>query len=293
MSVDWRTLPSLTALRAFEATAREGSFAGAARALNVTHAAIAQQVRALERDLGVGLAVRQGRRITLTTAGHQLAQTLTASFATIADEIARMRSGAETRALRVTCSPFMAERVIMPNLKDFWATHPGAEISLSPQRAYVDLEAEGFDAGIRSRHPDVDDGSDTGNLICIDLKRVMGVGIAAPSVISKYGTDPHKMPWLWHDGMDLKLTLMRTSGLDVDRLTQVRIGSPNLLLEAVRNGIGATFFTEILAEDELASGRVVKVATPRDIVVEYVGVLPRGPVHPLAHPFLDWVRATL
>ena len=55
---DWRHLPSLSALRAFEATARLGGFSAAARALNVTHAAVAQQVRALESELGVALVQR-------------------------------------------------------------------------------------------------------------------------------------------------------------------------------------------------------------------------------------------
>ena len=162
MLLDWRSLPSLTALRAFEATARAGSFAGAARALNVTHAAVAQQVRALEQELGVSLAKRQGRQVVLTDAGLRLARTLTGAFTAISDEIVQTRAGASTRGLRVTCSPFMAERVIMPNLKDFWLRHPGAEISLSPTRAYVDLVAEGFDIGIRSRHPSLRDES-TGN----------------------------------------------------------------------------------------------------------------------------------
>jgi DNA-binding transcriptional LysR family regulator len=110
MLFDWRSLPSLTALRAFEATARVGSFAGAARALNVTHAAVAQQVRALEQELGVSLARRQGRQVVLTGAGQRLARTLTAAFTAISDEIIQTRADASSRGLRVTCSPFMAHR---------------------------------------------------------------------------------------------------------------------------------------------------------------------------------------
>jgi LysR family glycine cleavage system transcriptional activator len=293
MLLDWRSLPSLTALRAFEATARAGSFAGAARALNVTHAAVAQQVRALEQELGVSLATRQGRQVVLTGAGRRLARTLTAAFTAISDEIIQTRAGANSRGLRVTCSPFMAERVIVPNLKDFWLRHPGAEISLSPTRAYVDLVAEGLDIGIRSRHPNVRDESTGHALDTIHLKRVRGVAIAAPALVAEHGRRPEDLPWLWHEGMELKLKLMRTCGLDVDRLKQARIGSPNLLLEAVREGIGATLFTESLAREEIDSGRVVTIDTPRPIVVDYVAVLPRGPHHPLAKPFADWVSTLL
>ncbi|MEL7204115.1 MAG: LysR family transcriptional regulator [Pseudomonadota bacterium] len=293
MSFDWRKIPSLTALRAFEATAREGSFADAARALNVTHAAVAQQVRALEQDLGVRLATRQGRHVALTTVGRQLAKTLTNAFGEISEEVEQTRAGAQMRGLRVTCSPFMAERIIMPNLKDFWVRHPGAEISLSPMRAYVDLVAEGFDLGIRSRHPDLRNETISAALDAIPLKRVQGVGIAAPDLVARYGSAPDDLPWLWHDGMELKLDLMRTAGLDVDRLTRVPIGSPNLLLEAVRGGLGATVFTETLAEEELAAGRVVQIEIPRPILVDYIAVLPKGPPHPLARPFADWVCTLL
>ena len=58
---DWLHLPPLSALRAFEAAARLGGFSAAARALNVTHAAVAQQVRALEEHLGAPLIHREGR----------------------------------------------------------------------------------------------------------------------------------------------------------------------------------------------------------------------------------------
>ena len=51
--MDWRSLPSLSALRAFAALAETGSFTRAGAALNVSHAAISQQVRALEERLGV------------------------------------------------------------------------------------------------------------------------------------------------------------------------------------------------------------------------------------------------
>ena len=49
---NWSSLPALSALRALDATARYGGFSGAARSLNVTPAAVAQQVRSLEADLG-------------------------------------------------------------------------------------------------------------------------------------------------------------------------------------------------------------------------------------------------
>ena len=60
-SLDWRHLPSLSSLRAFEAASRFGNFSAAARALNVTHAAVSQAVRGLEAELGTALLRRDGR----------------------------------------------------------------------------------------------------------------------------------------------------------------------------------------------------------------------------------------
>ena len=68
--IDWCKMPALTALRAFTVTAREGGFSAAARRLNVTHAAVQQQVRALEADLKCALVWREGRLLHLTPEGE-------------------------------------------------------------------------------------------------------------------------------------------------------------------------------------------------------------------------------
>jgi len=81
--IDWRRMPPLTALRAFATTAREGGFSAAARKLNVTHAAIAQQVRALEADLDVPLVWRDGKHLHLTPEGERFATALQDGFSMI------------------------------------------------------------------------------------------------------------------------------------------------------------------------------------------------------------------
>ncbi|WP_298987202.1 LysR family transcriptional regulator [uncultured Roseibium sp.] len=64
--MDWHTLPSLTSLRAFAAAAEHRNLTKAARALNVTHSAISQQIRGLERRLGTRLIIRTQHGISLT-----------------------------------------------------------------------------------------------------------------------------------------------------------------------------------------------------------------------------------
>ena len=61
-----------TQLRSFHAVARSGSFTAAARELRVSQPTVTTQVKGLEREFGVELFVRRGRRIELTEAGRGL-----------------------------------------------------------------------------------------------------------------------------------------------------------------------------------------------------------------------------
>ena len=80
-----RRLPYLNGIRAFEAAARAGSFAGAAKELNVTPAAISRMVRLLEQRLALNLFVREANRLTLTPAGRSYQAGLTQIFDALAN----------------------------------------------------------------------------------------------------------------------------------------------------------------------------------------------------------------
>ena len=96
-------LPSLNAMRAFEAAARLGSFARASEELNVTAAAISQQVRALEAELEMALFERVGRRLKLTDDGCVYAAGLADGFARISAATVSARAGSRPQAtLRIT-----------------------------------------------------------------------------------------------------------------------------------------------------------------------------------------------
>src|SRR6187397_506109 len=98
----WQSLPPLSALRAFAALAEAGSFSRAGEALNVSHAAVSQQVRALEERLGVLLVVRGGPRGRLTPEGERLAQALEAAFAGIVQAVDELTGADAGRPLQVT-----------------------------------------------------------------------------------------------------------------------------------------------------------------------------------------------
>ena len=113
---DW--LPSLNALRAFEAVSRHLSYRAAAAELHVTPAAVKQLVQKLEETLNTQLVRRQGRGIALTPAGLEGTHDLGPGFRRLNDAVARMRETQTRQSLTITVEPSFAItwRVFRPSL---------------------------------------------------------------------------------------------------------------------------------------------------------------------------------
>jgi X-X-X-Leu-X-X-Gly heptad repeat protein len=112
--MDWKMIPSLAALRAFEATSRLQSLSQAAAELNVTHAAVSQHLRTLEAEFGCALMDRIGRGVQLTDQGRLLANALADGFGTIADGVAQLRDAQTSRPLVVCVTPSL---LIVPAMR--------------------------------------------------------------------------------------------------------------------------------------------------------------------------------
>lgn len=146
---DFRRLPNLAALRAFEAAARLGNFSRAAEEVHVTHGAISHQVRALEQELGVDLFVRNGKRITVTPAGAQFASAVRQALSEIAGAAETLKASARQQRLTVTALPSLASRWLAPRLGRFIDLHPQLEVILQSSNQLTDLAREGVDLGVR------------------------------------------------------------------------------------------------------------------------------------------------
>ncbi len=114
-----RRLPSLNALRAFEAVARKLSFARAAEDLIVTKAAIAQQVRLLEEEIGAPLVERSGRGLRLTEAGAAGAGPLADGFAMLARGARAMREARGRHFLVLNSTPSLAATWLVGRIVKF------------------------------------------------------------------------------------------------------------------------------------------------------------------------------
>ncbi len=133
-------LPSLNALRAFEAAARHNGYAAAAEELCVTRGAISRHVKLLEEELGVQLFKRMPRGIELTASGRNFLPVLTEAFSHIADGATRL--SADQTELRIICPPTISIRWLIPRLGSFRARHPDIRVRLTTEF----YGANGFDA---------------------------------------------------------------------------------------------------------------------------------------------------
>lgn len=143
-----RKLPSLNAVRAFEAAARSGSFVRAAQELNVTPAAVSRMVRLLEDRLGVSLFERQANRLIVTPAGRFYQTGLTQLFDTLAGLTSQVASMATSRILTVGVGPTFAVRWLIPRLADFQKIEPDIEVRFATGGAAAPF-SEDWTCGIR------------------------------------------------------------------------------------------------------------------------------------------------
>jgi LysR family glycine cleavage system transcriptional activator len=122
-------LPSLNALRAFEAAARHESFARAADELCVSEGAVSRHVKLLEEDLGVALFTRLRRGLALTEPGRKFLPVLTGAFESIAAGTRQAMN--DSRPLKVICPPTFSVRCLVPVLQDFRTRYPEVDLKLT------------------------------------------------------------------------------------------------------------------------------------------------------------------
>lgn len=183
-----RPLPSLNALRAFEAVARTGRVTLAAEELSVTHSAVSRQVKALERSLGVRLFSGPKTRLELTEAGRELQPALTEAFDQIASAVRRVRSGAED--LHVAVNASLSVKWLIPRLGSFQAAHPEIRLHLSELAAHA-TSHRGAQAVVRIVPLARTEAAD-----CTPFIRNALGAVLSPDMAGRCGGDPLKAPRL-------------------------------------------------------------------------------------------------
>jgi DNA-binding transcriptional LysR family regulator len=286
--MDWLKLPPLNSLRAFSAVAETGSYNLAADQLNVTHAAVSQQVKSLEKRLGVALVMRTGRRIQLTDEGVLLARELGIGFAAIERGVERLSKNAADRPVQITMSPAFAVEWLMPRIAEFQHENPEITLLLNPTSEVVELKPGGFDVAIRYRdrrrlHRDVEP------VLISDM-----IVIGAPSLLGGQDLrDPASLvdlPWLQELGTNEAAEWFTYHGVVPDRPLTVNHMPGNLIMEAVRRGDGITYTARAFFRDDLEAGKVVELFSEPLFGVYYIQT-PQEQRRPAVKTFLDWLMS--
>jgi LysR family glycine cleavage system transcriptional activator len=147
-SMSWQ-LPSLAALRTFEAAARHLNFTRAATELNLTQSAVSRQIRHMEDYLGVLLFQRVKKTLILTDAGRIYARDIRAGMETMqAATVNLLANRGKGGMLNLASPPAFCVKWLIPRLHRFSAQHPEVVVNFSTRAKPFDFEVEHFDAAI-------------------------------------------------------------------------------------------------------------------------------------------------
>jgi LysR family transcriptional regulator, glycine cleavage system transcriptional activator len=268
-----RQLPSLVALRAFEAAARHLSFTAAASELNVTQGAVSRHIKALELYLRVPLFRRLPRALELTPEGSAYYPALRESLDTIERATRRLLNRNHDRILTLSVLPTFAMSWIIPRLAAFNALHPSLEIHMVTSILPADFHGE-IDMAIRvgTRHPEKGEHRARIDLVMTEDWNAVEAEFLMPDVIT-----PVCRPSLLERGAPLKEprdlarhTLLHTStrphawadwlhavgAADLDPGEGPAYGHFFMTLQAAMQGKGIACVPGILVADDIAAGRL-------------------------------------
>ena len=247
-------LPSLTALRMFEAAARHGSFTKAAAALHVTQAAVSHQLRALEEQLGITLFQRSTRRLTLTPAGLRLLPAVSDAFETLGRAVADIGRG--ERLLAITTTPSFGARWLAPRLGRFAAANPDIDLSVRHSTTVLDLAREGLDFAIRwgkGQWPGV-----TAELIGPSAITLVASPAYAKRLRLKQPADVARAALLHEETREDWMEWLLVAGLDRALAHRgIVFDDENAMIQAALDGQGVALVARSLAEADIKAGRLV------------------------------------
>jgi LysR family transcriptional regulator, glycine cleavage system transcriptional activator len=286
------SLPSLNAIRAFEAAARLGSFAKAASELHVTHWAIGKQIRVLEDWMGRPLFRRLPRGIVLTDEGTELANQVSSAFSTLAAAVRRLRSSEAvdhiSGIVRISVPTSFALRWLIPRLPQFQQQFPSITLRISTTSRTLRYIGSAFDFGIRLS-PDP-------TLRSVKLMTDRRLPACTPAVL-RAGPIASVQDLRRHTLIHSATTApawsewLRLAGVPQLRpLHHMEFEHVHLQIEAAVNGLGIALVSLPLIQADLAAGRLIcPFSKPEWAAQDYLLVSEHRKEDAAARAFRSWI----
>lgn len=288
-----RKLPSLSALRAFEAAARHESAKQAAQELSVTATAISHQVRGLEQALGVSLFVRKPRQLQLTAQGRELKDVLSNAFDSISAAVERLSDTPVRQAITLSTTPVIAARWLLSWVCMLRETHPHIDLRIHASHEAVALDGVTADIAIRygdGRWPGMVAEKLLDNTFVPACSPLLGLTSQADlpnyPLLHFRSSSTGSAPADWAGWQKLA----KVPGLDVS--AGLVFSDETHAVSAAVGAQGVALMGRELIEDELREGRLVQPFGPEIEGKPFYLVYPESRKHdPTILAVRDWVMA--
>jgi len=292
----------LNDMRYFAEVVDHGSFAGAARALDLPTSRLSRRIARLEAELGVRLLNRTTRKLSLTAAGEQYHHHCIAvrdQAEQAQAELARIL--AEPRGpLRVSCPVTLAQSTIGPLIPDYLARHPKVRLEMQVSNRVVDLAEEGVDLALRVRQ-NLDD---SGSAIIKQLGLSHGLLVASPELLRRHGrpAQPAELERFDAVGMSatggkVRLRLLGAQGARHEATCRPACIVDDLmtLRFAILGGVGIGMLPDYMCHEDIAQGRLERILPEWSLAsgIVHAAYLSRRGMSPALRSFLDYLGEKL
>jgi LysR family transcriptional regulator, glycine cleavage system transcriptional activator len=292
-------IPGLNALKTLEAAGRHMSFTRAAGELGVTPAAVSHQIREFEDQLGVKLFQRTSRKMRHTSAGEILHAAVSDALESIKRTVARLQNSDNKHRLKVTASPSITAKWLVPRLDRFLEIVPNADVRIDVSQMPLDFARDDVDIAIR-----FGDGAYPGMRIDQLFEETV-FPVCSPALL--FGNRPLRQPQdlLRHNLIHVdwqaqgatwpnwRMWMLAAGIRDFNDSRGLHFSQTALAIQAAIDGHGVALGDSTLVADDIAAGRLIQ---PFDVALKgppqfaYYVISPDETAgEPMVRAFREWV----
>ncbi|MEM1378991.1 MAG: transcriptional regulator GcvA [Pseudomonadota bacterium] len=287
-------LPSLNALRAFEAAARTGSFKEAADILNVSQSAVSHQIKKLEEALGIELFQRKPRSVQLTDAGREYYPFVEHAFAHIAEGTRLISQRLRDDVLTVQTYSTFAVRWLLPRLADFHGHNKELRVRLTTSQWDPDFTKQDIDLAIMIGAP-ASEGLTSHYLFSPNLFPVCSPTLLEGEAALSRAEDlaGHTLLQVYPSAQDWPMWLRANGVAETDLDTGVNFDSYDHALKTASRGLGIALAMHPYVAEDFASGELVQALPGSEVCSgrSWFLVYPEGRAHlRKVQSFHEWLE---
>ncbi len=288
----------LSQLAVLASVAAHRSFRDAAKELAIAPSAVSHAISSLEASLGVRLLARTTRSVAPTEEGRRLLERLRPALDDIGIALEAVIDARDRPAgnLRITAPRFASDIILGPRIGDFLNAYPDITLEIANEDGFIDIVDQGYDAGIRMEE------SLDADMIAVRISPEMRTVIAAsPGYFAKHPIPVHPRDLVAHRCIKRRFSNGSIYRWEFDKDGEslvvsvdgpLIVGEDRLALLAALNGAGLAYLFNIRVEDEVASGRLVRVL--EDWCQPYPGPFlyypSRRQLRPALRAFIDFFK---